>query len=182
MRHRTAYLSLAASLALLATGCSESDDPQVLPTLTATASPTSMSSSVPSAARQMTAAGAAAFARFFYDEVNRAYAIADAGPIRALSDSECSTCSNFAGAVQSLADKQQHLQGLAVRVLTAEAPPEQDGLVAVSVTADAPPRQVLAADGSVVDRGVAEPPYRLTVFVKRSADGWRIRAVQRVKS
>ena len=164
----------------LASACSGgSDTPRALPTLTATATPSATPVVVPSAAKAHTPFGAAAFVRFYYAQVNEAYGTANPDLLDGLSDSGCSTCAAFSRAIADMQGKRQHLEGLAVRVLSAEAPPEQNGIVAVDVFADAPARTLVDSTGAVLQRGQADPKYHVTVFLKRVTQGWVVRAVQR---
>ena len=170
---------LLAALAVSSACTGGSGKPQVLPSLTATPSATPAPVVVPSAAKAHTPAGAAEFVKFYYAQLNAAYQAGDPVALVGLADPACSTCNAFNQAVENLHLSGQHLDGSAVRVLSAEAPPEQNGMVAVSVQADAPPRSLIARDGSIVQRGKADPPYHLTVFVRHVVGGWVIRAVKR---
>ncbi len=75
--------------------------------------------------------------------------------------------------------KSEKIVGLPIRVVYAEAPPEQNGLIAVAVTFDAPARRRVKADGTLVKVLPSDPRYQRTVYVKRVAAGWVLRAVVR---
>jgi len=166
----------------LASACSGgSDSPRALPTLTATTTPSASPVVVPSAAKAHTPFGAAAFVRFYYGQLNLALQQADQGPLVGLSDAACGTCERYLASVTDLRRENRHLQGEAIRVISAEAPPEQNGYVAVDVFLDAPARAYVDVSGRVVKQLPAEAAAHKTVFVKRVPLGWTVRAVQDAK-
>ncbi|MFN2538542.1 MAG: DUF6318 family protein [Mycobacteriales bacterium] len=175
MRLRTA--AALAGLVLL-TACSGGSEPQVLPSLTPTPSASVVPVVVPPAARVHDAFGAAAFVRFYYAQFNAALHEADASRLTGLSDPECGTCQRYIASVNDLAHDGQKLQGIAVRVLSAEAPPEVNGFIAVDVFMDAPARVLVDSSGEIVRRLPASPRAHKTVTVKRVAAGWVLRAVK----
>jgi hypothetical protein len=166
-----------AGLALL-TACSGSSNPRVLPTLTPTPSASSAPVVIPSAAAAHNAFGAAAFVRFYYEQFNAALNQADVRLLTGLSDPECATCKRYLASVSDLVRAGQRLQGVAIRVLSAEAPPMQNGYVAVDVFVDAPARSLIDSAGKVVKRLPASRRAHKTVFVKQVNPGWLVRAVQ----
>jgi hypothetical protein len=170
-----------ALLALAVTGCSSSgDEPKSLPSLTAGSTPsaTPVPVPVPGPARVHNAFGAAAFVRFYYQQLNAAYDTPDPSLLRPLSDPECGTCKSYMQAASQFKSDGERVQGVSVRVVSAEAPPEVNGFVAVDAFFDAPTRQVVDTSGKVVRSLPAEPRYHRTVFVKRVPEGWLLRAVK----
>jgi hypothetical protein len=166
---------------LAVTGCSSSgDEPKSLPSLTAGSTPsaTPVPVPVPGPARVHNAFGAAAFVRFYFDQVNGAFRAADPSFLAGLVDASCSSCANFVATAARFRAEGQRLEGTAIRVVSAEAPPEQNGYVAVDVFADAPARRIVRTDGSVVESLQADPRYHVTVFVKRTSRGWAVRAIR----
>jgi hypothetical protein len=135
---------------------------------------------IPSAATVHNAFGAAAFVRFYYAQLNAALRAASADPLTDLSDPECGTCKRYLASIGELADQRQHVKGTSVRVLSAEAPPEQNGYVAVDVFMDAPARTVVDANDQLVRAIPATARAHKTVFVRRIATGWTVRAVKDV--
>ena len=119
-RTRWAYAASAATALLLtASACTGGeDDPTVSPTGAASSTPSSSSSSsrspsvsasttpsasasasveIPAAARANTDAGAIAFVRFWFEQVNTAYTKPDATLIPAISLTTCKSCTDIAG-------------------------------------------------------------------------------------
>jgi hypothetical protein len=169
-----------AGLALV-TACSGSSTPTVLPTLSPTPSTSDSPVAVPSDATAHTAFGAARFVRFYYAQFNAALNAADVRPLLGLSDPQCGTCKRYLASVNDLIREGQRLQGVAIRILSAEAPPAQNGYVGVDVFLDAPARALVDSTGKVVKRLPASARAHKTVYVKQVEDGWVIRAVQDAK-
>jgi hypothetical protein len=136
---------------------------------------------VPHEAIAQTPRGAAAFVRFFYEQVSKAYAQADGSNLIVLSDPGCGTCAQYRRAADSYGVKGQHIEGEAVRILSVEAPPIVNGFDLVSVVFDAPARSIVASDGRVIERLPRDPVVHKTVIVRAVAGGWVVRAVQAAK-
>lgn len=117
-RTRRAYAAGAATALLLTVGACTGgeDDPTASPTGSASSTPAVSSSSsgspsasasttpsasasasveIPAAARANTDAGAIAFVRFWFDQLNIAYTKPDASILPALSTDECTSCRNL---------------------------------------------------------------------------------------
>jgi hypothetical protein len=124
-------LPLAASLLLA--GCGGDSKPQAStssnigssPTTTAapttSASPTSKASqptdpNIPAAARVHTPAGAEAFVRYFYSQVNIAWSKPKVGLISSLSETTCKSCTALEGTAADLVKKGQHYDGPPVTI------------------------------------------------------------------
>ncbi len=136
-------LGLVASLAL--SGCSSSAaqaPPRALPTPSASATPAAPPvpsatatpiptpttlATVPAAAQPATPQGAAAFVKFFFQQVDRAFKLADSTVLLRWSASNCKTCANFAGAAVRLQKDETHLAEDAILVRSAEAAPVEAG-------------------------------------------------------
>ena len=186
MRSRWVPIILAGCLA--ASGCSGSDNgtPRVLPSLTTpshTAAPPPSASGVPvivpSPAIPATPQGAAAFVRFYLDQVSEAYAKADPGLLEGLSDAECATCARFAESARSLRLDGKHIVGRSVVVVSVEAPAAIGGYVAADVFFDVPSRAVSDGAGHILERLGPRPRAHQTFFVHRRGESWSLRAVKR---
>jgi hypothetical protein len=169
----------SVAVSLLLAGCSGGDQPRALPTLTATSPPSAVA--VPVEARQPTPVGAAAFVRFYFAQVSRAFSDADVRALEGLSDPECGTCKNYVATAAKFRRDGQRVRGTAVRVLSAEAPPAENGFIAVDTYLDAPARQIVRPDGSVLTKLAADPRYHVTAYVKLVSGGWVVRAVKVLK-
>lgn len=167
---------VVASLALAAACSAGSDTPQALPSLTAGPSPTATPVPVPTEAQAHTPQGAAAFVRFYYDRLNAAWSKPDPAELAGLSDKSCGTCANYVHAAESFALQRRRVSGPSVKILSAEAPPEEQGLVAVDVFFDEPARDIVTMDGSLVQSFPASRQLHWTVYVMRQPVGWVVRA------
>lgn len=139
--------AVALSIAALTLGgCGDKDEPSTTPTptpssssaspsgsgspsasATASASP-STNPSVPAAAKERTEAGAIAFLKFFYDEVNRGQTDPGAVDLFDYSDKACIACKNLQGALQDFVDNGWSVKQKPVRL--------HDVALANQVTAD----------------------------------------------
>lgn len=66
---------------------------------------------IPAAARAHTNAGAEAFAKYFFTQLNRSWATADPSLLPPLSDPGCKTCGAFTSSAASFRSKHQHYRG-----------------------------------------------------------------------
>jgi Family of unknown function (DUF6318) len=82
-----------------------------------TAGPT-IDPNIPAAARAHTPAGAEAFVRYFYQQVNAAWTTPSAGLISALSSRVCKSCSELETTANQLLQKKQHYDGPPVTVVS----------------------------------------------------------------
>ena len=184
-------MSVVLVACLAAGGCSRSDNdtPSVLPSLTVpshTSAPTPSTSTstsavpviVPSPARPATPQGAAAFTRFFLGEVNDALAHADSRRLKSISEANCDTCRSYEKAADDLRDKNQLIEPTYSIVLSAEAPPENNGYVLVDVVETQPKRNKVDLRGRIISSFVSVPRLRITVVLHRVAGRRLVRGVQ----
>lgn len=165
-----------AVLALTAACTGGSAKPRTLPSITPTTSASPTPVAIPSEATVHNAFGAAAFVRFYYAQLNAAWSMPDPGQLGGLSDPACQTCTNYVKAAQRFLQMGQHIRGNSVAVVSAEAPPEQNGLVAVDVVFDEPARAIVDAAGKIVKSFPETKRLHWTVYVKRQSAGWVLRA------
>ena len=173
------------ALPLVLVGCTSDDGkkPTVLPSLAPpAASPSAVPvPSVPPEASAETAQGAAAFARFYFqDVVNGAYVSGVTNPVAALSDDACNSCKNIIGDVERLAAAGRKVEGRRFNVQFAEAaPPGPDGKFIVDVRYTADRYLEVDTQGSVV-RDVAAQVKDAQVLLIRDTGGWLIGGIQTV--
>lgn len=178
MRVRRGAVAAVLACALIgAAGCSGPDDPgpSTLPSLSATPSvtPSAAPVDIPVAARAMTPAGAAAFVRFYYDQLNRAYKELDGSTVESLSDPTCKTCANYVGDIAAAKRDGTRFQGGGFIVKVAEAAGDQRDPVVVDVVYDSPPLQIVDQGGKVITSKPARLSQRIQFQVGRSAGGWK---------
>ena len=122
-------------------------------TSSGTPAPSTGSGTRPQVARKKSAAGAEAFMRFYYGQVNAAWQGPRASLLDDLTAKECLSCRNFADTARSL--EKEHLRY--------DGPPADIGpsiLLPESTTDDVRiqfiytqnPRNIIRADGSIVER------------------------------
>lgn len=98
-------------------GPSTSGQAKTSTAVTSSASPTTTTEPVdpvlariPAAARPETPAAGAAYVRFYFEQVNRAFTDADTTPIENLAAKDCEMCSAFAAGVEDLRSKGHHYE------------------------------------------------------------------------
>jgi hypothetical protein len=126
-------LPLAASMLLAGCGGDAKPDPSsssttgsapttTAPSPTTSASPTTASPAIdpniPAAARAHTPAGAEAFVRYFYAQVNASWTKPSAGLISALSSPGCKSCAALEATAADLIKKKQHYDGAPVTIVS----------------------------------------------------------------
>lgn len=173
LRAATALTGLA-----LISACSGSSNPRTLPTLTPTPT-TSGTEVLPAAATPNTSQGLDAFVRFYFDQLNAAFATSNAELIRGLSSPECETCENYA---RSLGKDGNHIVGVTFANVEVAAPPLQPSGTIVEVTGLVPPRKVVNASGQVVKSLPSGGTFHFQINVLRTATGWAVRGIRRAGS
>lgn len=179
----TYAVAAATAVTLLLSGCNGGDkDPTGTPTptvsSTVTPSPSgsvspspSPSVSIPTDARRNTEAGATAFVRFYFDQVNSAYrnpSEASAGRILQISANDCKSCSAGAADVQGLAKAGQRLASPAFAPLTSISAQKVSGAeIRVSFTMSQTDADVLDAQGVAVDKQTAKSQRQIASVVWR---------------
>jgi hypothetical protein len=181
---------LAASMVL--TGCGGDSKPDASSPRTTSASPTTASTptasasatasrttdpNIPAAARAHTPAGAEAFVKYFYAQLNIAWNRPKTGLISSLSASTCRTCAAFEGSAADLAFKHQHYQGDAYAVATIASVGKDEWLV----VGEQPPGAVIDSNGAVVKRKTAAQESKFVVAIEWSSGGWRINEIKVLK-
>lgn len=162
--------ALPLAVALLA-GCTDgADDPTILPSASTTASPSPTISPPPSAA---TPQGAAAFARYWYDVLNKATATGDTKLLRQLSSPDCRSCSRLITSIDAIYAGGGHVRGGGYAIRLAEAPALRAGDAAtVTVIYDLPPAEEVTVDGKVVQRFPETRNGEAEIALRRLDRGW----------
>ena len=172
---------IVAALALVSACSGGSDTPRALPSLTATATPTATVVVVPSAATAHTPFGAAAFVRFWFEALDKAYMSGVPFPSE-LSSPECQSCKNFAGVADDLARAGHRFSGPSFDNVDAEAPPLAADKAYVTFTCSLPARTEVDREGKPVKNYRAEGSLTLTVLVERTQGAWTVRAMRTEKA
>ena len=96
-------------------------------------------------------------------------------------DPACKTCANFTSAVNRVHIAGDHVVGQVFSVVSAEAAPASQGFVLVDMFVDLPSTSQVNASGKVVDVSAKQPRLHYSVFLRRVATHWLVRAVQDAK-
>jgi hypothetical protein len=179
---RALALALAATGALAACGGS-SGGARTLPAVTSSpaASPSATApavAAVPAEATAATSAGAEAFAKFFYAQVQRAFEAKDPEIVRVLGAPGCGACDAYVASITKLRDNNERVEGYALTVFDAIAPAVTGPRARVDVSWTAPVVKRLDANGKVIR---TEGPFRRVneqVELLRSGDQWRVQAIK----
>jgi hypothetical protein len=123
---KTSAALLAASMLLAGCGGDAKPDPSSSNTTgpsptTTNPAPTNSATTdpnIPAAARAHTPAGAEAFVRYFYAQVNVAWTKPTSGVISALSSPSCKSCAALEATAADLVKRKQHYDGAPVTIVS----------------------------------------------------------------
>jgi hypothetical protein len=154
---------------------SASPSASVAPSGAPSASPTTVPSP-PADADERTASGVQAFARYFFDVVNHAYATGSTATLKKLSSKDCKTCANWLANIDAVYGAGGRIRGSQVRVVSSSAAaPGETALVNVETVVS---EQVeLDAKGKTV-KTYPEEKGLLVLTLERVDAGWQVREVR----
>jgi hypothetical protein len=197
-RTSAALMVLPLAASMLLAGCGGDSKPQASsssnigssPTTTAaptpSASPTSTKNppidpNIPAAARAHTPAGAAAFVKYFHDQLNVAWGTPRSGLLAPLSLPSCNTCSTFESTAANMAPKHERMLGDTVRIDSADpGAAESNGDQTVVVTGAQLKTSVVDSNGKKV-RDIPGDKLRLLAMTRWTASGWRVSEIKVLK-
>jgi hypothetical protein len=191
-KYSSALLAVPLAASMLLAGCggdakpdaSSSSSPTSSPTTssTPTSSPTAagpkVEPNIPAAARAHTPAGAEAFVRYFYAELNVAWSKPEAGLISRLSATTCKTCSNFEREAAKSVAKNERVIGPSIvleNVSTSDA--TNPAKMTVRAIGYQPKSVVVDAKGATVQT-LQRERVRTLLTVQWGAVGWRLGEIQ----
>lgn len=163
---------------LLASACTGSSKPQTLPTLTATPTSSYSTAPVPSAAAAKTPQGAESFIRFFYEQLNLAFAASNPEAIRAYSNGECEVCARYEAALAASKKSGEYIRGASFDVRDIAVPPLQALGAIAEVTGRTPARAVVDAQGAVLRALKEEGSFHVQVAVKWLDGRWLVSGIR----
>lgn len=168
------------ALALTAACSSEPEEPQALPSVSpvASASPSAAPAVVPPSAQAETPQGAAAFARFFYAEVQRAFAQKDPGIVQRLSAPGCEACRLFDASLTALRDNNERVTPVEFEIVAAEAPAITGPTARVDVIFNTKAVQRFDATGKLLYEEAAAVNDEVQLTLVRSGSSWLVQEVQ----
>jgi hypothetical protein len=183
---KTSVALLAASMVLAACGGGAKPDPSSSrttgssPTTTATAPTTSASPTatadpnIPAAARAHTPAGAAAFVKYFHDQLNVAWRQPKSGLLAPLSLPDCKTCAALETTAVDMVTKQQHMLGDAVRIDSVDpGNAEPNGDQTMVITGAQLGTSIVDTTGRKV-RDIPANKIRSLATARWTSSGWRV--------
>lgn len=171
-------------LVLAAGGCSAGATQEPSPTTSrsvVTEQPTATASEtvpappeMPAEAKEMTAEGAAAFAKHYFEVADYAYATGDVEPLRRLVADDCSACLALIAEIEDVYRDGGRFQGVDAVITSAVAPPPDEQGTIVSIVMSESASAVVQADGSIESETAATQDVGISVFTLRTPQGWRI--------
>ncbi len=126
-----------------------------------------------------TAEGAEAFARYWIDVLNVAFATLDPGQLQAMSEPTCKTCSNYAGSLRASARDGEVYEGGRYRVLSVVSAPVAGRSARVLLTYSTPKLVVRNRAGDVIDTVPRSKRSTLVIDLLRRDEGWRVKEAAR---
>lgn len=172
---------LVPVLGVLLAGCtggSVAAKPSTLAPVTASPSPSPVALEVPEGAKAATPQGAAAFVRFYYEQLGEAMASLDSGAIKRLSSPTCQECSAIAAALDAERAAGHRYRGGAVTIRSAEAVADSATKTSVTLVYD-------VAELAPVGGGKVLPAamgVRLEVQVERRGESWLVDKITDLQS
>jgi hypothetical protein len=133
---------------------------------------------VPQAARAHTAKGAEAFARFYLEQVNKAWMTPDPELIRPYALESCKTCANYVHTAEWLKAQRLMFDGVPARLgPSAALPGSVKDAVLIQVSQLQRPAKILRTDGSV-ERALTKEGSLLDVRLLWHSGGWAVGSIQ----
>jgi hypothetical protein len=136
---------------------------------------------VPAAARKHTKAGAEAFVRYYFAELNRAWSTPKAGLLAPLSLATCRTCHNYEDTARGGEQRGEHLDGSTTTVKSV-AVAQWDSGQTVQLTTKRHQNGVKAIDsaGNVL-KSIAPRSLQDRMVLSWTRGGWRTQSIEVVE-
>lgn len=129
----------------------------------------------------MDAAGAEAFARYWFTVSDYAYQTGDVEQIDAIAEGTCTACQRISEEIKSQFASGGHFEGMVTTVESAAAtPPDERGTIVTVVYREAANRTI-AADGTVEEEFAASGTAGANVYLSATPQGWRVFGISRVE-
>lgn len=138
---------------------------------TSTASPTT-DPNIPAAARAHTPAGAEAFTKYFFAQLNRSWSTADPSLLPPLSEPGCKTCGAFTSSAASFRSKTQHYKGEVFSVTSIGALGKGLKGEEVLVVGEQEPGAIVDQAGTVITASVRQAG-KFLISLAWTGRGWK---------
>jgi hypothetical protein len=133
---------------------------------------------IPRAARAHTAQGAEAFARFYLEQVNKAWMAPDPEQIRPYALASCKTCANYVGTVEWLVAGSLHYDGPPMQLgASVVAPESRHDHAFIELGCNQSQRTILRPDGAI-EKSVKHRYGGAQVELLWVDDAWLVREVR----
>ena len=192
-------LAVPLAASMLLSGCGDDTKPDVSPSRTTAPSPTTSTTApaptttspsptttagptsdpnIPAAARANTPAGAAAFVKYFHDQLNVAWGQPRAGLLAPLSLTDCKTCRALEDNAASLVAKHERVSGDTVRIDSVDpGDTDSNGDQRVIITGAQLRTSVVDSNGQKV-RDIPANRIRSVAMTRWTASGWRVSEIK----
>jgi hypothetical protein len=168
---RALALTLAAVAAVSACGGS-SGEPRTAPPVST--SPAAAATPTPTGINAPGPQGAAAFATFFYGEIQRAFETGDVSMLQTYSGPECQSCKNFIDSVKGTYGAGGRVEGYRISIVTAVAPADTGATARVDVVRNSTESIEYDKSGKVVDRAPGHQGIEEQMNLVRIGSSWRV--------
>ena len=192
-----ALLAVPLAASMLLAGCGGDTKPNASPSSTAGSSPTTTTPAptttsgsptstarpktdpnIPATARAHTPAGAAAFVRYFHDQLNVAWSQPRAGLLTPLSLPSCKTCRALEDNAAEMVATHRHMRGDTVRIDSVDPGDRvSNGDQTVVITGEQLKTSVVNSNGKRV-RNIALSKIRSLATIRWTAAGWRVSEIK----
>ena len=173
---RIVALGLSATALLALSGCGGDDPLEAAAKTETTPTPTKaadVSLDIPSAAKEHTAAGGVEFTRFYFEQVNKAFATGDYLPLVKITSSSCIVCRQTIGDI-AFAWARGSIKGGKFTLKDVKSEKETSDLNSLSFTYDEDAYSELDHKGGTVWQAEAKKDLPTVVQVKWNGDGWQL--------
>jgi hypothetical protein len=177
---RAVALALVAAAAVAGCGGSSGEAPRALPSVSP--SPVAVASPTPTGKDAPTPEGAAEFVRYFYGQIEHAFAAKDPQAVASLSLPGCVSCQNYIRSLTRLRDRNERVVGFHIKIVDAVAPAiENAKLARVDVFWNYGGAVRYDASGKVLVQERPRSGIEEQVNLSRVGASWRVAEIARMR-
>lgn len=174
-------LSWVALCGALTSCAGDLERPPSLPALTAEPSvaPSPSMSPTPPEIAAPDAAGASAFGRYFYEQIEIGFATRDPDKVASLSAPECVICQRYVESITNLITDNERVDNYKITVLSSDAPAVEGSDARVTLIYNSSGGTRTSASGTTVNQESPRSNVAAELVLKRRADSWIVTEVRR---